>query len=220
MAGAGQLAWGPLETAGPVVVWLVVLGFVFAECAFIVGLFLPGDSLLLTAGVVLSHHNHELGIWLLSVTVTVVAVAGNHVGYVIGERTGVRLIARRGGKVLNREHLERAKQFFDRWGVWAIMVARWLPWIRTLAPLLAGAARMDRRKYLMASVVGAFLWAPTLMLIGYYAAGLLDHYPWLKTTAVIGFVTFVIGGTIYGLWRYRQEMRKPVEVVDPAQLDG
>ncbi|SHE56049.1 DedA family protein [Streptoalloteichus hindustanus] len=213
LPAAVALAASPLEAAGPVAVWLVVLGFVFAECAFIVGLFLPGDSLLLTAGVVLAQHDHELGVWLLSLTVTGVAVAGNHVGYVIGSRTGLRLVARRGGKVLSRENLERAKRFFDRWGFWAIVAARWLPWVRTLAPLLAGAAQMDRRRYLVASVSGAIVWAPTLMLVGYYAAGLLDRNPWVRTVAVIGFLTFVVGGTVYGLWRYRQEMRRPVEEV-------
>ncbi|MCP2262321.1 membrane-associated protein [Streptoalloteichus tenebrarius] len=211
LAAAANLAATPLEAAGPVVVWLVVLGFVFAECAFIVGLFLPGDSLLLTAGVVLAQHDHEAGIWLLSLTVTLVAVAGNQVGYEIGARTGLRLLARRGGRVLNRENLDRAKRFFDRWGFWAIVAARWLPWVRTLAPILAGAAQMDRRKYLVASATGAVVWAPTLMLVGYYGAGLLDRNPWLRTAAVVGFLTFVIGGTVYGLWRYRQEIHRPVE---------
>ena len=112
-----------LGEAGPATVWVVVLVFVFLECAFIIGLFLPGDSLLIAAGVLLAEHGHESGAWVLGGVATAVAVAGNQVGYLIGRYTGTRMLARKEGRVLNRANLARATAFFERWGFWAIVVA-------------------------------------------------------------------------------------------------
>ncbi|MEU5696012.1 DedA family protein [Actinosynnema sp. NPDC020468] len=199
-------------------VWLITLSFLFLECAFIFGLFLPGDSLLFAAGVVLASHGAELSAWLLSATALVVAVVGNQVGYYIGRGTGTRLLARRGGKVLNRRNLNKARDFFDRRGFWAIVLARWIPWIRTLAPMIAGAARMESRRFMLATTLGAIAWVPTLVLAGYYGAGLLTAVPWLETAAVIVSIAFFVGGTGFGLIRYRQEMRKPVEEEEEADV--
>ncbi|MFG1640329.1 DedA family protein [Amycolatopsis sp. NPDC049252] len=213
-AGVG-VSW--LDTAGPLLVWVIVLSFVLVECALIIGLFLPGDSLLFGAGVVLAQHGSDLNAWLLSGAALIVAVLGNQIGYYIGRTGGSKLIARRDGKVLNRQHLERAQEFLDRRGFFAIVAARWIPWIRTLAPLIAGAARMDPRRFLLATTLGGLLWVPTLVLLGYYGAGLLDVLPWLKTAALWGSVAFFVFGTAYGVLRYRQEMRRPVEETDDAR---
>ena len=210
------LAFDPLGSAGPVTVWVVVLAFVFLECAFIVGLFLPGDSLLVAAGVVLAAHQHEASAWLLSAAAVVVAVAGNQVGYLVGRYTGNRIKVRRGGKFLTRENLDRAGRFLDRWGFWSIVVARWVPWVRTLAPAIAGAARMDNRKFLLANLVGALAWVPTLMMLGYYAAGLLDRIPWVRHVAVVAAIAFFVIGTAVGVVRYVLEVRKPVEEEAPV----
>jgi membrane-associated protein len=207
------LAFEPLGSAGPVTVWIVVLAFVFLECAFVVGLFLPGDSLLVAAGVVLAAHGHEGGAWLLAAVATGVAVAGN----LVGRYTGTRLLARKDGKMLNRANLDRAGAFLDRRGFWSIIVARWIPWIRTLAPMIAGAARMDNRKFIVANAVGAVIWVPTLMMLGFYGAGALDGIPWVKHVVVVGAIAFFVIGTVLGLVRFRQEMRKPVdEAAEPS----
>ncbi|MCP2093676.1 MULTISPECIES: DedA family protein [Actinosynnema] len=200
-----------LDQAGPLAVWVITLSFVFFECAFIFGLFLPGDSLLFAAGVVLAQHDSELSAWLLSAAAMVVAVVGNQIGYYIGRTGGTRLLARRGGKILNKENLERAREFLDRRGFWAIVLARWIPWIRTFAPMIAGAAGMNPRRFALATTVGALAWVPTLVLAGYYAAGLLTAVPWLETAAVVVSVAFFVIGTGVGVWRYRQEVRKPVD---------
>lgn len=192
-------------------VWLIVLGFVFTECAFVVGLFLPGDSLLFAAGVVLAQQDLEASAWALSIAATITAVVGNMLGYYIGHKTGNALIARRGGRVLNFENLARARDFLDRRGFWAIVLARWLPWIRTLAPLIAGAARMDRRRFLLATSLGGLAWVPTLVLVGFYAAGLVEDLPWLKAAALWASIAFFVVGTVWGVLRYRQEMHRPPE---------
>jgi membrane-associated protein len=205
---------GWLSTNGPTVIWLVVLSFVFLECAFVVGLFLPGDSLLFTAGLVLAQQGtHDGQAWALSVVATVVAVVGNQLGYYIGKRAGATLTGRLGGRMLNAERLAKARDFLDRRGFWAIVLARWIPWIRTLAPMIAGAAAMDARRYMTATAIGAVCWVPTLVLLGYYGAGLLEQFPWLLTTVMVIGIAFFVAGTVWGIWRYRQEMRKPTQFV-------
>lgn len=229
--GGGRPPWGrhvacwamthlavidPLQSAGPTMVWVIVLGFMFAECAFIVGLFLPGDSMLLAAGLLLAQHGREFDAWALSAFTVVAAVVGNQVGFSIGARTGTRMLARRGGRVLNQRNLERARRFFVHFGFWAVVISRWIPWMRTLAPMLAGAAGMDRRKFLTATVVGALAWVPTLLLIGYYGAGLLDTWPWLHEVLAVVLVVLFVVGTAVGLARYRQEIRRPVDLPCPV----
>jgi membrane-associated protein len=206
---------GLLHSAAPTTVWIVVLAFVFLECAFIIGLFLPGDSLLFAAGVVLAAHDHEVSAWWLALAATIAAVAGNQVGYLVGRRTGTRILARKDSKLLNRENLAKARAFCDKWGFWSVAMARWMPWIRTLAPIIAGAAGMDNRRYLLANTLGALLWVPTLLLLGYYCAGVLDSMPWLRQAATIGSVGSFLICTGYGFYRYRQEMAKPIDDEDP-----
>lgn len=204
-------ALGALESAGTSTVWVVVTLFIFIECALIVGLFLPGDSMLLGAGVVLAQQTDVGVAWTVSATAAAAAVAGNQVGYLIGRRTGTRMWAREGGRVLNRHHLERAHRFFERWGFWAVVVSRWIPWVRTLAPAVAGAARMDRRVFFLASIAGAVAWVPGLIMLGYFGAGLLDDLPWLGPLFTVLVVACFAITVVVGLWRYYHDMRKPVD---------
>lgn len=205
----------PLDSAGPLLVWTVVLVFVFLECALIIGLFLPGDSMLLTAGIVLaSHETGSTQVWGLAVGTMIAAVAGNQVGYVIGHRTGHRLVARRDGRYINTRNLTRVSEMLHRHGFLAVLVARWIPWVRTLCPLVAGAARMDHRRYTIASTVGAIIWAPVLLLIGFYAGGFLGRVSWLMPTVIGTLVACLIIGTALGIRQYRVEMARPVEEFD------
>jgi membrane-associated protein len=211
---------GWLTDNGPLMVWLIVLSFVFLECAFVVGLFLPGDSLLFTAGLVLAQQGaHDAQAWAMSIAATIVAVVGNQLGYHIGRRAGSSLTARLGGRMLNAEKLEKAREFLDRRGFWAIVLARWIPWIRTLAPMIAGAAGMDSKRYMAATATGAVCWVPTLVLLGYYGSGLLEQFPWMLTTVMVIGIAFFLGGTVWGIWRYRQEMRKPKQLVPVTAAD-
>lgn len=205
-------AFGPLETAGPAVVWLVVLTFVFLECALIIGLFLPGDSMLLTAGIVLAANSAgDIHIWALAVGAMLAAVAGNQVGYGIGRRAGTHLLARRNGKYVNAHNLRRVTDLLERHGFLAVFIARWIPWVRTLCPLVAGAAGMDQRRYTIASTLGAIVWAPVLLLLGFYAGVYLNQVPWLLPTVIVVLVVVLIAGTIVGIRHYRQEMAQPAE---------
>lgn len=211
--------FGHLETAGPVMVWTIVLVFVFIECAFIIGLFLPGDSLLFTAGVVLSARGSAGNAWALAVAAVLVASAGNLLGYYVGRRTGTSMVGKPGARVLTEERLTRAREFLDRHGWWSVVLARWIPWVRTLAPLIAGAARMDVRRFALSTTVGAVLWVPALVIAGYYGAGLLGHYPWVRTGMTLAGIVFFVVGTAYGIWRYRQEVSRTDEAARLARAE-
>lgn len=212
-------SFDPLISAGPAMVWTVVLVFVFLECAFIIGLFLPGDSMLLTAGIVMaSHATGEAQVWALAIGTMIAAVAGNQVGYVVGHRTGHRLIARKNGRYINTRNLAKVTALLEKHGFLAVLIARWIPWVRTLCPMVAGAAGMDHRRYTVASTIGAVIWAPVLLLIGFYAGNVLEQVSWLMPVVIGTLVAGLIIGTALGLRHYRQEMAKPAEEFDVDDL--
>lgn len=206
-------ALGLLAGLGALTVCAIVLVLVFVECAFIIGLFLPGDSMLFTAGVVLAQRGLIGHAWVLSILAIGVAIAGNMVGYYIGRRAGTTLLGRRGGRILTADRMHRARDFLNRHGWWSVVLARWLPWVRTLTPLIAGACRMEPRRFLAGTSVGAALWVPALVLSGFYGAGLIDAVPGLRTITLVLSLAFFVVGTGLGVWRYRQEMSRPVQAV-------
>lgn len=204
-----------IQTAGPVMIWIVVAGFVFCECAFVIGLFLPGDSLLLTAGLAMATTGHSAAsVWGLAFAAFVSAIAGNHVGYRIGSKMGDHVLAKKDGRYLNAHNLHKVKALMDRHGFWSVLIARWIPWVRTLCPMVAGAAEMDKRRFTLASVLGSLVWAPFLLLVGYYASSALHRYEWVLTWALRGMIVMLIVGTIVGIVGYRREMSKPTVAVD------
>jgi membrane-associated protein len=192
---------GDLGTLGAVAVYAVVIGFVFAECALLVGFFLPGDTLLFAAGLVAADDARGVSLPWLVTGVLIAAIGGECVGYLAGVRFGrAGLLRRRGGRVLTPANLARAERFAQRYGVLAIIAARWIPWVRTLAPLLAGVARMPWPRFLLGNVIGALCWGPALLVLGYLAAGApaLRHASLVVAAVVVG--VSVVGG--YLRWRH------------------
>src|SRR3990170_1256790 len=152
-------------------VYAVVLGFVFVESGLLVGFFLPGDSILFGAGLVSAEPGSGVDLSLLVVGAFMAAVTGDSVGYATGSRLGRVWLERRvrAGR-LDVRHLRRAEAFYDRYGWWAVVAARWVPWVRTFTPVVAGASRMSYPRFLSANVVGALAWAVGLPVLGHVAA--------------------------------------------------
>jgi membrane-associated protein len=190
---------GDLDALGAVAVYVVVIGFVFVECGLLIGFFLPGDTLLFAAGLVAADaaRGVELG-WLMA-GVLVAAIVGETVGYVIGARMGLPVLRRHRGRVLTPERVARAERFTQRYGVLAIISARWIPWVRTFAPLLAGATGMTWPKFMLGNVVGALCWGPTLLLAGYLAASV----PWVEHVSVAVAAVAIVATTVVGVVRWR-----------------
>jgi membrane-associated protein len=151
----GIIRWGGL---------LMLVAIVFAETGLMVGFFLPGDSLLVTAGVFAAAGH--LDIISLLFWVTLAAIVGDQLGYYIGYRTGPRIFRRQDSLLFKRDHLIRAREFYERHGGKTIILARFIPVIRTFAPVVAGVGQMEYRRFVMFNVVGGFLWVWSMTLLG------------------------------------------------------
>jgi membrane-associated protein len=142
-----------------------IMAVLFAECGLLVGFFLPGDSLLFTAGL-LAAGGRIAPLWVLLVLLPVAAIAGNLVGYWIGRTAGPAVFDRPGSRLVKAGHVERSRVFFERNGARTVLLARFVPVVRTLATVMAGAARMDLRRYALHSVVGGVAWAAGVTVLG------------------------------------------------------
>jgi membrane-associated protein len=159
---------------GEIVAWLIV----FAETGLLVGFFLPGDSLLFTAGVLAGQS--KLDLWLLLPGAFVAAVLGDQIGYLIGRRFGPPLFRRPDSRFLKQEYVDRTHAFFERHGPKAVVLARFVPVVRTFMPVAAGIGKMNHRVFTIYNVIGAFFWALGVTLLGYALGnaigGNIDNY--------------------------------------------
>lgn len=159
-------------------VYAVLWTLVFVESGLLVGFFLPGDTVLFTAGLLSAEPATGLSLPVLVAGTFVAAVSGDAVGYWSGRRLGRPWLLRRAGKAAR--HVERAEQFYLRYGWWAVVVARFIPWVRTFTPIVAGVARMPYPWFLSANVVGALCWGVGLIVLGHVAYSV----PWVRNLAI------------------------------------
>lgn len=152
-----------IETFG----MLGVLAVVFVESGLLIGFMLPGDSLLFTAGL-LSANGTLPDLWVLLVTIPLAAIAGDQVGYAIGRKAGPSVFNRPDSRFFREEYVERSREFFDRYGARTIVIARFVPIVRTLAPVMAGVSRMDYRTFLIFNIIGGIGWGISVTTLGYF----------------------------------------------------
>ncbi len=145
---------------------LLITLIIFAECGLLLGFILPGDSLLIAAGVFAA--KGKLPIDGLIVLVVLASIVGYEVGYIIGRRIGPKLFKRDDGFLFRREYIQKTEEFFKKYGVLTLVMARFVPHVRTLVSSVAGAASMNRRQYFIFNVIGAILWGAGLVLLGYW----------------------------------------------------
>jgi membrane-associated protein len=160
---------------------------VFAETGLLIGFFLPGDSLLVSAGL-LGSQGH-IDVVLLGIVLTVAAIAGDTVGYAVGKATGPRLFTREDSLLFNKKHLIRAHQFYERHGGKTIIIARFMPIIRTFAPVVAGMGTMQYSRFIAYNVVGGVAWVWSMLLTGYflgrYVPGIAQHIELVIVAVVV-----------------------------------
>jgi len=157
--------------------YLGIFGIVFAESGLFFGFFLPGDSLLFTAGFLASQH--YLNIYLLVPLIFLGALLGDNVGYFIGNKMGKKVFHKPDSRFFKQEYRERAEEFYKKHGSKTIILARFIPFIRTFAPLLAGVGKMNYKKFLFFDILGSLFWSASITLMGFFLGNIIpnvDHY--------------------------------------------
>lgn len=144
---------------------LLISLIIFAESGLLVGFFLPGDTLLFGAGLAASQG--ELSLPILIIAVVFAAIIGDNVGYSIGRRTGHRIFKKKDGILFRQEYLEKAEKFYEEHGGKTIIIARFVPIVRTFAPVVAGASKMSRRRFFSFNVIGSIIWGAGMPTLGY-----------------------------------------------------
>jgi membrane-associated protein len=168
-----------------------VAGIIFAESGLFIGFFLPGDSLLFTAGFLASQG--FLDITILIITTFIAAVLGDNVGYAFGKKVGPKIFAREDSIFFHKNHIERSQKFYERHGRKTIIIARFVPIVRTFAPILAGVGKMNYRTFVAFNIIGGALWTVGLSLLGYILGNVIpniDHYL-LPIIALIIFISLL-----------------------------
>ncbi|MGH3759557.1 DedA family protein [Actinophytocola sp.] len=156
-----------LRAMGP---WAVAVAclIIFAECGLLIGFFMPGDSLLFTAGLFVATGAIATPLWLACVLLTVCAFVGNVCGYWIGAKAGPALFNKPDSRLFRKEHVDKTHEFFDKYGASAIVLARFVPIVRTFITAMAGVGRMDPKRYFVYSAIGGVLWATGVTVLGYF----------------------------------------------------
>jgi membrane-associated protein len=180
-----------LLAKGGIFVYVGLIFIVFAETGLAVGFFLPGDSLLVVAGLFAA--TGKLNLAILISTLFLAAVVGDAVGYFTGARMGPRLFTRQKSLLFRPSHLQKAHAFYEKYGGKTIVIARFVPIVRTFAPLVAGAAEMPYRNFVIFNVLGGLLWVSSMLLSGYFLGSLLkskfgidldEHIEWVVIVVV------------------------------------
>ena len=185
----------------PFFLYLIVGAIVFVETGILLGFFLPGDSILFSAGLVAASHP-DINIAVLATVVFIAAFFGDQIGFVLGRLVGRPYLERHNSPRIQRM-IARSERFYEQTGWWAVVAARFFPWIRTFVPPIAGISKMNYYKFLSANLVGALLWGVGITLAGYYAATL----PWVKTSSYAIAAFFITASVVSSLVNYLRHRR-------------
>ena len=189
------------SSLAPVIFYLIVGAIVFIETGLLFGFFLPGDSVLFSAGLVAAAHG-DIDITLLVTIIFMAAFIGDQVGFVLGRKVGRPYLDKRKSPRVQRM-IARSEAFYEKTGWWAVVAARFFPWIRTFVPPIAGISRMNYYRFLSANALGALLWGVGITLSGYYAATI----PWVKTSSYAIAAFFIIASIVSGIVNYSRRPR-------------
>ena len=194
-----------LTSLGDIAFW-VVLAIIFAECGLLIGFFLPGDSLLFVTGLFIATGAIGINIWAAALLLVIAAVLGNVTGYWIGYKAGPALFNKPDSRLFRQEYVDKTHHFFNRYGARAIIMARFVPIVRTFITAVAGIGRMDFRRFLVFSTIGGVLWAAGVTLAGYFLGTI--EFVRDNIELILVLVVFVSVVPIIVEWvRHRREKR-------------
>jgi len=190
-----------LSTLTPYLIYLIVGAIVFFETAVLFAFFLPGDSILFSSGLVAAAHE-DVNILILVTVIFIAAFFGDQIGFVLGRLVGRPYLERHDSPRM-RSMIARSERFYEHTGWWAVVAARFFPWIRTFVPPIAGASNMNYYKFLTANALGALLWGVGITLAGYYAATI----PMVKTWSYAIATFFICASLVSALVNYLRHRR-------------
>ena len=185
----------------PFFLYLLIGVIIFVETGILLGFFLPGDSILFSAGLVAAAHG-EVNIVILVSVIFIAAFFGDQIGFVLGRLVGRPYLERHNSPRI-QSMIARSERFYEQTGWWAVVAARFFPWIRTFVPPIAGISKMNYYKFLSANALGALLWGVGITLAGYYAATL----PWVKTSSYAIAAFFISASVVSSLVNYLRHRR-------------
>lgn len=174
---------------------------IFAECGLLIGFFLPGDSLLFTVGLLVAQDKISYPLWLCCLVLFLAAMAGNALGYWIGDKAGPRIFRRENSRVFRREYVEKTHQFFEKYGNRAIVLARFVPVVRTFITVMAGVGTMSFRRFMLYSAIGGALWAVGVTLLGFY----LGTIPFVENNIEVMILAFVAVAVVPVAFEYLRD---------------
>lgn len=180
------------QTAGPWAAVLVLMAIIFAESGLLIGFFLPGDSILFTAGFLVHAGILNFDIHLLVFLLFIAAVAGDSVGYLFGRRVGRRIFVRPNSRIFRQENIQKAEEFYQKHGSKTIIIARFIPVVRTFAPIVAGVGKMEYKNFVTFNVIGALLWAVGITYAGYYVGAALESVGIHVDTILLPIIAFIV----------------------------
>jgi membrane-associated protein len=190
-----------LSPVAPFLFYLVIGLIIFIETGLLIGFFLPGDSLLFSAGLVAAARD-DINIEILISVVFLAAFIGDQVGYVIGRKVGRPYLQRRNTPRMMRM-LVISEKFYEKYGWRSVVIARYIPWVRTFVPAIAGTVKMNYYKFLSANVLGALLWGVGITLAGFYSGSI----EWVRDISYFLATFFIIGSIISAIINYRRDRR-------------
>ena len=188
-----------LSPVAPFLFYVVIAGIIFVETGLLIGFFLPGDSLLFSAGLVAAARD-DINIAFLVFAVFLAAFIGDQVGYVIGRKIGRPYLEKHKSKRMAKM-LAKSERFYEKYGWWSVVIARYIPWVRTFVPPIAGAVKMNYYKFLSANALGALLWGAGITLAGFYAGSI----PWVKDISYALAVFFITASLFSALVNHLQK---------------
>jgi membrane-associated protein len=190
-----------LSPVAPFLFYLVIAGIIFVETGLLIGFFLPGDSLLFSAGLVAAARD-DINIAFLIFSIFLAAFIGDQVGYVIGRKVGRPYLEKHKSKRMQKI-LVKSEKFYERYGWWSVVIARYIPWVRTFVPPIAGTVKMNYYKFLSANALGALLWGVGITLAGYYSGSI----PWVRDISYGLAAFFISASLIAALRNYLRDRR-------------
>lgn len=185
---------------------LLIAAIIFAESGMFVGFFFPGDTLLMTAGIFAAQGH--LNLFVVIAVIALAAIIGDNTGFHIGKKYGRSLFKKEDGIFFRRAYVQRAEQFFEKYGTKSMLFSHFVPVVRTFTPPVAGAAHMNHKQFFVFDAIGCILWATSVTLVGYWFGQKIPNVDKYIEFAVIGVVVIVLGPSIYHVVKALLEDRR------------